>query len=641
MTDTATRTALAPTVAHGFVAALDPDGGRRDLDAVRWRGEDGGWRSLTTAQLGEQVARVAAGLRELGVRPGERVLLMMRNIPEFHVADLAVMFCGGTPVSIYNSSSPEQVAYLAGHAEATAAIVEDGGFLARFAAVRDRLPAGLRMIQIRAGGAGGAGGADGAGRDGGAGGAGGDGGAGGAGGDGGDGAGTTGGDGGAAVTAWASLLATEPLDLAAAADSIGQDTAATVIYTSGTTGPPKGVVLTHANVCAQVGALREIIPGELAGKRLISYLPMAHIAERAVGHYGMALNGYEISCCPDITLLGEYLPQVRPQVLFGVPRVWEKIRARVLAAVSADPERAAKLAAAIEAATPIALARNWGTATAEQDAVWERLQEAGLRAVRELVGLDQVEFGITGAAPIPVHVIDWYNGLGVPLSEVYGMSENTGAMTWTPVRIKPGTVGPPVPGAEVRIAGDGEVLCRGPIVFPGYLKDPERTAEALDADGWLHTGDIGVLDEDGYLRIVDRKKELIITAGGKNISPANLEAALKTVPLVAQAFVVGDGQPYTAALLLLDPEVAPGWARARGVEFSSLAELAGHPEVAAEIQRGVDAAMAPFSQVEKVKKVRVLGLEWLPDSDELTPTAKLKRRVIRTKYAEEIASLYA
>jgi long-subunit acyl-CoA synthetase (AMP-forming) len=597
MTNTVTRTGvstLASTVARGFVSAIEARGGQT---AVRWRDQDGAWHSWTTAELGERIARAAAGLRELGVQPGQRVLLMMRNIAEFHVADLAVMFSGATPVSIYNSSPPEQIAYLAGHAEAAAAIVEDRGFLSRFDAVRDQLPDGMRTVLIR--------------------------------------------DHADGVTPWPSLLESAPLDLAGAAAAISPDSAATVIYTSGTTGPPKGVVLTHANVCAEEAALRETFSGDVSGKRVISYLPMAHIAERVVSHYGMALSGYELSCCPDINQLAEYLTQVRPHVLFGVPRVWEKIRARVLAAVAADPERAAKLDAAIEAAKPIALARNWGTATDEQNAAWDRLQEAGLRTVRELVGLDQVEFAITGAAPIPVHVIEWYIGLGVPLSEVYGMSENTGAMTWTPYKIKPGTVGPPVPGAEVRIADDGEVLCRGPIVFPGYLKDPVKTAEALDQDGWLHTGDIGRLDEDGYLRIVDRKKELIITAGGKNISPANLEAALKTIPLVAQAFVVGDAQPYTAALVLLDPEVAPGWAQARGIPFGSLPDLAEHPEIVAEIQRGVDAAMAPFSQTEKVKKVRILGVEWIPDSDELTPTAKLKRRVIKTKYAAEIQSLYA
>jgi long-chain acyl-CoA synthetase len=584
------------TIARGFVDALPQ---RREQVTVRWRDDGGEWRSWTTGELAELIARVAAGLRALGLRPGQRVLLMMRNIAEFHVADLAVMFAGGTPVSIYNSSAPEQVAYLAGHAEATIAILEDPEFLARFDAVREQLPELARFVVIRDAPAE---------RD--------------------------------DVTPWSELVAQEPLDLGEATEGIGPDDAATVIYTSGTTGNPKGVVITHRNVCSQVRAVQTLLGGEQDGVRVVSYLPMAHIAERAVSHYGLALNGLEVSCCPDVNQLGEYLAAVRPQVVFGVPRVWEKIRARVIAALAADPARAAAFDQAIELAKPIALARNWDTATDEQNAMWERLQEGGLRQVRELIGLDQAEYAISGAAPIPVEVIEWFNALGVPLSEVYGMSENTGGMTWIPRRIKPGTVGKPYPGAEVRIAEDGEVLCRGELVFPGYLKDPQMSAEAIDSDGWLHTGDIGELDEDGYLKIVDRKKELIITAGGKNVSPPNLEAALKTIPLVGQAFAVGDAKPYTAALVVLDPEVAPGWATANGIASSSLVDLARHPAVVEEIERGVEAAMAPFSQTEKIKRVRVLGVEWLSDSDELTPTAKLKRRVIRTKYADEIESLY-
>ncbi len=586
------------TIAREFVAALDA---RTDQTALRWRDPDGTWHGWTTGELADQVARAATGLRELGVRPGQRVLLMMRNIPEFHVADLAVLFCDATPVSIYNSSAPDQIAYLADHAEATVAIVEDAEFLARFDSVRDRLPRLTEFVVVRADPS----------------------------------------DVPDGARPWAALVDNEPLDLPTAAAATSPDTPATVIYTSGTTGPPKGVVLTHDNVVAQVEAVRALYDYDITGRRVVSYLPMAHIAERAVSHYGLILNGYEVSCCPDVDLLGEYLVQTRPQVVFGVPRVWEKIRARILTAVSVDPQREAALRQAIELATPIALARNWGTATDEQNALWDRLQDGGLRAVRELVGLDQVEHAITGAAPIPVSVIDWWNGLGVPLSEVYGMSENTGAMTWTPHRIKPGTVGPPLPGTEVRLAEDGEVLCRGPIVFPGYLKDVERTADTVDAEGWLHTGDIGEFDEDGYLKIVDRKKELIITAGGKNISPANLEAALKSIPLVGQAFVVGDAKPYTAALVLLDPEAAPRWAASQGIAFSALADLAEQPAVVAAVEAGLAAAMEPFSQAEKVKRLRVLGIEWLPDSDELTPTAKLKRRVIRDKYAADIESLYA
>ena len=240
-----------------------------------------------------------------------------------------------------------------------------------------------------------------------------------------------------------------------------------------------------------------------------------------------------------------------------------------------------------------------------------------------------------------VEVLEWFVAIGVPMSEIYGMSENTGPLTWEPRRIKPGTVGRAMPGVTVTLADDGEIVAQGGNIFPGYLDDPEKTAEALDTEGWLHTGDIGVVDDEGYFRIVDRKKELIITAGGKNISPANLEASLKTISLVGQACAIGDKRPFVAALGVLDPEVAPAWARSRGIEASTLAELAEHPDVVAEVERGVAEVMKGFNNAERVKKVRILGEEWLPDSEELTPTSKLKRRGVHAKYEVEIEALYS
>jgi long-chain acyl-CoA synthetase len=250
-----------------------------------------------------------------------------------------------------------------------------------------------------------------------------------------------------------------------------------------------------------------------------------------------------------------------------------------------------------------------------------------------------VRFAISGAAPITRELLEWFNAIGVPLSEIYGMSESSGPMTWAPVKIKPGTVGPAIPGCEVKLADDGEVICRGGNVFLGYLNDPEKTGETL-TDGWLHSGDIGEVDDDEFFKIVDRKKELIITAGGKNISPANLEAALKTVPLVGQACAIGDQRPFVSALVVLDPEAAQVWAKAHNVAYSSQAELAENPDVIAEVEAGVTEAMKQFNNAERVKKIKLLGEEWLPDSEELTPTSKLKRRGIHTKYAAEIEALY-
>jgi long-chain acyl-CoA synthetase len=264
-----------------------------------------------------------------------------------------------------------------------------------------------------------------------------------------------------------------------------------------------------------------------------------------------------------------------------------------------------------------------------------------LAFVRSMIGLDQCIAAISGAAPIAVEVFDFFRALGVPISEIYGMSESSGPMTWAPFLIKAGTVGPAIPGCEVRLAEDGEVICQGGNVFRGYLGDPEKTAEALDQEGWLHSGDIGVFDDDGYLRIVDRKKELIITAGGKNVSPANLEAALKAEELIGQACVIGEGRPFISALVVLDAEVAPTWAKQHGIQPTSLLELADHPEVREEVDREVRSAMEAFNQAESVKKVKILHAEWMPDSEELTPTMKLKRRGIYAKYLREIEELYS
>jgi long-chain acyl-CoA synthetase len=261
--------------------------------------------------------------------------------------------------------------------------------------------------------------------------------------------------------------------------------------------------------------------------------------------------------------------------------------------------------------------------------------------VRQLLGLDALRVAVTAAAPIPVEILQFFRALGVPLSEMYGLSESSGPATWEAKRVRLGTVGHAIPGLELRLRDDGEVVIRGGNVFRGYLDDPAQTAAALDGDGWLLTGDIGELDGDGYLRIVDRKKELIITAGGKNISPANLESALKAQPLIGQAAAIGEGEPYVVALLVLDPDVAPVWAAQHGVTASNLPELAADPTVLAEIAHEVDEVNKRFSRAEQIRRFKVLGDDWLPDSEELTPTMKLKRRGIVAKYAAEIAELYS
>jgi long-chain acyl-CoA synthetase len=584
---------VGQTVASTF---LDTVTAHPDRVALRWRDGDG-WDAMTYGAYGDAAARVAAGLRDLGVAHGDRVMLMLRNVPEFHVLDTAVVLCGATPISIYNSSSVEQVEFLAGHSRARFAFVEDDDYFALFRAAMPALPE-LRAVGVVRG---------------------------------------SGGD-----VGYDELLGAAPLDLAAATAAVRPDQLATVIYTSGTTGAPKGVMLTHQQVRFTAESLKIALGRplpDLAGTRVISYLPMAHVAERMTSHYGGILAAYEVITCPDVGQVAGYLRDVRPQVFFGVPRVWEKIQSALLAALAADPDKLRQFEDGVAAAIPLADARAWGRATDEQEATWAFLDEVAFAPVRRTLGIDEVFCAVSGAAPIPPELLAWYRGIGVPLSEIYGMSESGGPMLWAPHRVKPGTVGPPIPGCEVRLADDGEILCRGGNVFEGYLDDPERTAEALDAEGWLHSGDIGTIDDDGYYRVVDRKKELIITAGGKNVSPANLEAKLKLVPLIGQAIAVGDNEPFVGALLVLDPEAARVFARTEGLD-GDLAALARHPRVVEVVTAGVDKVMASFSHAEQVKRFVILADEWEPDSAELTPTSKLKRRNIAEKYAAEIASMY-
>ena len=577
---------------------------RPDAVALRWRpaGSETATASLTWSEYADKACRVAAGLADLGVRPGDRVVMMMRNRPEFHYADVGVLLAGATPISIYNSSSPEQIEYLAGHSEATAAIVGDIGMLERFLKVRGALP-GLRNLVVID-----------------------------------DPDGLAPGD----VVPFADLVGAAPVDLDQATGRVRPEGLLTLIYTSGTTGPPKGVMISHYNLCWVLESMTRATAESITGWRQVSYLPMAHIAERLVTHYFHIGEGTDVTTCPEPTELASYLREVRPEHFLGVPRVWEKLYAGITAAVAADPEKQAGFQRALEVGHKAAAVRVTGQPLPpELAAAWEQVDAAAFANVRAMVGLDGMRIALTGAAPIPRPVLDFFLAIGVPLSEVYGLSECTGPMTWARTPVRPGTVGPPIPGQELKLLDDGEVCCRGGNVFSGYLKDPERTAEMLDDEGWLHSGDIGEIDEAGYVKIVDRKKELIITAGGKNISPANLEAAIKSFPLIGQACAVGDGRAYMTALIVLDPDVAPAWAKSRGIEFSSLADLASNPDVRAEVERCVEEANGRFSQVEKIKKIALLPTEWLPDSDELTPTMKLKRRGVLQKYADEIEELYS
>ncbi len=347
--------------------------------------------------------------------------------------------------------------------------------------------------------------------------------------------------------------------------------------------------------------------------RLVSYLPMAHVTGRSVDHWGPLAHAVTLAYCPDQLRLFEIAAQVHPTALIGIPRVWEKLHAAlrgVLPDVAPEAVRA--------------------------------LPEAVRQAVLTRIGLDQCRLATSGAAPIDPEIVRFFRALGVPLTEGWGMSELSNAATLAaPSQARGGAVGKAFPGMEVRIADDGEVLVRGPLVMGGYYKDPDLTMATIDADGWLYTGDIGELDADGFLKIIDRKKELIITSGGKNVSPALVEYELQRHPLIGQACAIGDRRNYVTALLVLDPETTPAWARERGIAFDSLADLAADPEVLAEVERGVAAANSHLARPERIRRYTLLPAEWTAQSGELTPSMKRRRRVIIDRYAKEIEELYS
>jgi long-chain acyl-CoA synthetase len=418
----------------------------------------------------------------------------------------------------------------------------------------------------------------------------------------------------------------------------------TLLYTSGTTGTPKGVIITHENVICELAAVRAV--GNARPRtRWVSYLPLAHIAERMFTVYLAADGGWHVHFCPDAsTGLVPALVAVRPTAFFGVPRVWEKIQAGIQArlAAEADAGRRAAVTAAMGTGLRYVQSTQYGQQTPDDlAAAFAQAEEKVLRPVRSLLGLGDAELVMSAAAPLPPEVGTFFAGLGLRIMDVYGMTETTGAFTANNDHaFRLGTVGRPLPGTEMRIAADGEILTRGPLSTPGYLNLPDRTAELLDTDGWLHTGDIGTVDEDGFLSVVDRKEELIITAGGENVSPALVENLLVAHALVGQALAYGDRRPYLVALLTLDPEMAAAWARGQGLAPGSLTELTGHPAVLAEVAAAVAAANQRLARVQQVKAWRLLPTEWSADSEELTPTLKLKRRVIHAKYADAIDSLY-
>ena len=539
-----------------------------DRVALRTKGDE---FSITWREFADRVEATAGGLAALGLERGQSMAIMLTNRPEFHWFDAAAVHLGATPFSLYNTYTPEQIQYQVNDAAARVLVTEEAF------AERVRALDGVESVVI--------------------------------------------------VEEGGLPAPPDGFDFEAAWRAVQPDDLLTLIYTSGTTGPPKGVQLTHANLVAGLTGFDQIIEFPDDG-RVISWLPMAHIAERASSHYLPMFTGFTTTCCPDPRQVAAYLPEVRPTWFFAVPRIWEKLKAAIEAGIEAEQDEDRKQAT--KWALDLGLRRARGEEVDEGELA--KADELVFSKVRAMLGLDEVESVNVGAAPTPPEVIEFFHALGIPLAELWGMSETTGyGAVNPPDAIRIGTVGPPAPGAEIKLADDGEVLIRGAFITTGYRNQPEKTAETIDDDGWLHTGDIGEFDDAGYLRLVDRKKELIISAGGKNMSPANIEAKLKaSSPVIGQAIAIGDGKPYNVALITLDPDVAPPFEQQQGRDA-----------LLAEVERGVEAANEQLARVEQIKRFKLLDEEWQPGGDELTPTMKLKRKPIHEKYAEEIEALYS
>ncbi|MDR3659142.1 MAG: fatty acid--CoA ligase FadD11 [Mycobacterium sp.] len=577
--------------AFQMTASIDPG-----AIALRTPGDA---QTLTWAHYADRVRRVAAGLAGLGVTRGDTVSLMMSNRVEFYPLDVGAQHVGATSFSVYNTLPAADLAHVFGNA-GTKVVMCEAQYVDRIRASGapiehivciDGAPAGTLSVD--------------------------------------------------------ELLAAAPadFDFESTWRAVQSDDVITLVYTSGTTGRPKGVEMTHANILYEAYAVCDVL-GLHFGDRGTSYLPTAHMADRLAGLYLQEVFGTQITTIADIGAVAAALPDVRPTFWGAVPRVWEKLKAAVDFAAANEPDemkRAAlqwALAVGAKKARPL-LAHQ--PVPDEVAAEWAQADELVLSKLRERLGLDQVRWAVSGAAPIPKETLGFFAGLGIPIAELWGMSELSCIATVShPRDAKLGTVGQPLSGLECRIAEDGELLVRGPLVMKGYRKEPAKTAEAIDAEGWLHTGDICQMDAEGYVTIIDRKKELIINAAGKNMSPANIEKAIKAAcPLIGVIIAIGDGRPYNTALVVLDAEAAGPYAAQRGLSDASPEALAGDPELIAQIAAGVAAGNEELARVEQIKRFSVLPTFWEAGGDEITLTMKLKRRPIVEKYAAEIEALYA
>jgi long-chain acyl-CoA synthetase len=556
---------------------------RERPDDVALRKKDmGRWQEWTWAEYEQRVARVAAGLRACGVQPGDRIAIQSENRPEWLVADVAAQAIGAVVVGVYPTSPAAELEYLMRHSGSKLLIAEDEEQVDKALAVRADLP-DLGDVFVM------------------------------------DARGVREGD----ARRWEELERTESLDLEAAAASLDPEDTAIIVYTSGTTGPPKGAMLSHQNMLYAARSFRGAYDSSPEDE-VLSYLPLCHIAERLFSVLGALEAGYVVNFGAGGESFPADLREVQPTLFLGVPRVWEKMLATVEVRM-ADASRLKRLL--------------WRAALARGGFVGHLL---AFRALREKLGLLRVRAAISGAAPIAPQVLEFFARIGVHVREGYGQTEGTAVATATPEGgIRIGTVGTALPDVELKISDDGEILIRSPGVFKGYFRDEEATAQTVDAEGWLHTGDVGELDADGYLTITDRKKDIIITAGGKNISPSEIENKLKVSPYVREAIVIGDRRKYLTALIGIELDTVADWAGRRGLTFTTYGDLASKEPVRELIGEWVERVNGELAQVERVKRFELLRKELDHEDGQLTATQKVKRAAISQEFADEVEALYS
>ncbi|MFW5875765.1 MAG: AMP-dependent synthetase/ligase [Myxococcota bacterium] len=566
------------------------------------RTEEGVWRGTSWERYAQEVKQAGKALMALGLEPGQSVSILGFNKPEWVILDVACMAVGGAPAGIYTTCSPEEVRYIVTHCEAPVVLIENEEQWRKIDAERANMPKLRQVVTMK----------------------------------------------GASpiddelALSWDAFLErgkdVSDEDFFGRLHALEPDDLATLIYTSGTTGPPKGVMLSHRNLTWTADTAQKVTqirPDDVS----LSYLPLSHIAEQMFSIHGPITNGTAVYYAESIDRVPDNLKEVQPQVFFGVPRIWEKFHTGISSKLQ---QATGAKKALVEWATAIATRVNAGRAEGREPSGLLAMQykladKLIFSKLKEAIGLSRARVCVSGAAPIAREVLEFFAGLDIVVLEVYGQSEDCGPTSFNlPHQFRFGSVGPPIPGVEVKIADDGEILVRGPNVFLGYYKDEAATNDTL-IDGWLHSGDLGHLDDHGFLHVTGRKKDIIITAGGKNVAPKNIEHSLKNHELINEAVVIGDRRKYLTVLLTLDPETSEAWAEKHGVSPDALAD---DSRLHAEIQRAVDEVNEHLARVEQVKRFTILPRNLTIEDGELTPTLKVKRNVVSDHFAPQIESMY-